>query len=282
MEDVIRKVLHSMSHSRVYTNAKPSVIHYNSPIEMALQESRLTKYVHESEFRFLETGSVARYLATTCVLNCVAMFVHARDGTTFCAHISPTVMDTALHEAIYIYGDRIMFKRMARRLKKVFGHMKASDLTISLVGGWSLADRCPVRMGHRIEYDGVWKFSSIIKTFVAQMFPGSRVDISQLNRFEGVGWDDRTSQHKMTRVALGEAFRIAVINRTTGKISLQTTDTCDLTGLQGEGASVPDRVKLEGVEHLSQMQERYRAFDFNWAAGDAVPTPVLQEYVGVL
>jgi hypothetical protein len=215
-------------------------------------------------------------------LNCIAIFVHASDGTAFCAHISPCTMDAALYEAICIRGDGILFSSMMKRLREVFKYKKPSELFISLVGGWGYADRYPLLEQFFAGDESMWTFSSVIYKFVTDTFPGSDVDVSHLNKFNGVCWADRTLFRKLSLVAVGEAFRIVAMETRTGKINLQTTDTCDLTNTQGYGVNIPRQVLCEGDKHLNKMNQRYDEFDFDWNTGDPMPTPVLQEYTGVL
>jgi hypothetical protein len=280
--NVISEVVARVSSGKSHTNATASIIEEGSMMGTMLQNLDVTKYVHEAEFRFLHPGGVAQYLATTSILNCIAIFVHSSDGIVFCAHLCPAVMITAVFETECIRRDGIVFPHMMKRLKHVFNHVKPSQLCISLVGGWSLADQYDKLKDFYPNDKEMWTFSSIVHKFISDTVPGSFVDVSHLNRFEGLDWADRTTVQKMERVALGEAFRIVAIDSTTGTVSVQTTDMCDLQCTQGVGVNVPSTVMVESIEHLEQMHQRYHSFNFGWDMGDPVPEPVLQEYIGIL
>jgi len=175
--------------------------------------------------------------------------------------------------------DGVVFGNMLVRMKEVFSDTKNSDLRISLVGGWRLADLHPtLREKYYPTEKSLWKFSAVVRKFAIDAFPGASLDTSELNRFDGVSWEDRTAYAKMKRVAVGEAFRIAVLDTSDGKISVQTTDLCDLTDNRSAGASIPSRIVLECEQHLLDMQQRAYKFKGTWSDGDPVPAPFLQEY----
>jgi hypothetical protein len=278
-EFVIHEVVSHVRRNTVETTAAPSVISYNSNIEMSLQNRKNTAWVHEAEFRFIGPENEHHLLATTCLLNCVALFVYSPKGHGFCAHISPIALQCGLQEAVVMRKDGVVFGNMLVRMKEVFSDTKNSDLRISLVGGWRLADLHPtLREKYYPTEKSLWKFSAVVRKFAIDAFPGASLDTSELNRFDGVSWEDRTAYAKMKRVAVGEAFRIAVLDTSDGKISVQTTDLCDLTDNRSAGASIPSRIVLECEQHLLDMQQRAYKFKGTWSDGDPVPAPVLQEY----
>ena len=245
---------------------------------MTLHDTEKTLYVYEAEFGFILPTSKFQVIATTCLINCVAIFVSSPGGTGFCAHISPSSMECSMQEAYEMRKDGLMFADMGLRLKKVFNSIKRSTIRISLVGGWRLADNFATDDATRSVRPGsVTSFSSAILEFINNIFPGVVVDTSRMNQFPGVSWTDRTPFSKLERVGRGQAFRIAAMDTASGTVFLQTTDISDLTtGDQVVGTRVPLSIAYEGTNRLEQMHLRTTFFT-NWTNSNSVPQPAMKE-----
>lgn len=259
-------------------NATASVIPSNSPLADLLNDVNMTAYVPESQFRVVHACDTP-LLCTTGVLNCIAVFVSIPGGAAFCAHVSPLSFKYSLQQMKFIRPGSVLFENMVDCLKKIFANVNHSDITISLVGGWKLADAYPkLQEIYYRKHPDKWTFSSVLVACVKDALPTAKIDISQLNRFDGVSWEDRTAFSKMKRVALGEAFRIVVLDTWTGVIKVQTTDLTELTGDKSVGVCIPRCILENSMRHLDEMYSRVHKFK-NKLFADENPQPVLHEYV---
>lgn len=165
---LLRAVVAHVRSTPAKSKATASVIPCSSDIQTSLQHLGTTAYVHESEFRFIRPGDRPRLLATTSLLNCIALFVHSPDGTGFCAHLSPCSLQCSIQEAVCMRKDGLVFRDMATRLREVFQGTENAALSVSLVGGWKVADNYhpKLRAGHYPSNDELWTFSSVVREFV--------------------------------------------------------------------------------------------------------------------
>ena len=278
IEYVIRSVVERVR--GMPENDSPCVctIDPKSVMGIALHTAETTLYVHEAEFGFVLPADNFRVIATTCLINCVALFVNSPCGTSFCAHISPCSTECSMREAYEIRKDGYMFADMGLRLKEVFNSIERSAMRISLVGGWTLADNFAANEGvHSARPDSVTSFSAVVLDFIKNIFPGVAVDTSNMNQFPGVSWIDRTPFSKLERVVRGQAFRIAAMDVLCGEISLQTTDLSDIsTEYPPCGTTVPVHIAHEGINRLEEMQMRALYFE-GWTNRSPVPQSTMNE-----
>jgi hypothetical protein len=276
---IVRQVIDDVQSNPVDTSATASVIPYESSLAKVIGDVNMTAYVPESQFRVLHACDTQYLLATTGILNCIAVFASLPGGSALCAHISPSSLEYSLDEIKFLRRGGLLFENMVDCLKRTFAGVNNADITINIVGGWRLADTYPkLEEIYYRKHPDKWTFSSVVLGCMKDALPGAKIDVSQLNRFDGVSWVDRTVFSKMKRVAIGEAFRIVVLNTRTGMIDVQTTDITDLTGEQSVGVSIPECILNESVGHLSEMNRRIDKFR-NKLFEDEIPPPVLHEFV---
>ena len=278
MNDVIRAVVERVRCMPENDSLDVCIIDAKSAMGVALHTAETTLYVHEAEFGFVLPADNFRVIATTCLINCVAIFVSSLGGTGFCAHISPCSTECSMREAYEIRKDGHMFADMGFRLKEVFNSIERSAMRISLVGGWTLADNFTANGGvHSARPDSVKSFSAVVLEFIKNIFPGVAVDTSNMNQFPGVSWIDRTPFSKLERVVRGQAFRIAAMDASSGKMSLQTTDLSDIsTEYIACGTTVPIHIAQEGIKRLEQMHMRALLFE-GWTNRSPVPQSTMHE-----
>jgi hypothetical protein len=253
-----------------------SVIHFESPVGVALQDTGKTAYFSEAQFKSQKPGDPHRYLATIGIANCISVFVHSVDGTVFGAHLNLVSMYYSLEEVKFVNPHGVVFQNMSDELEALFKDIDPSDITVSLVGGWRKADfGTKLKETFYRSQEHMWTFSNVVVKCIEDALPGVKIDKSKLNSFDGVSWENRTPQTKLKCAIAGEMFRIAVIDTHTGKVDVQTTDISDLTGDSTVGVCVPSSVVLSSLRHLVHMHTRIANFKKMVYNGE-VPESVLK------
>jgi len=238
----------------------PSIITPDSPLGSALQDRESTAYFYEAQFRALHPGSKQRFLATTGLYNCIAVFASSVGGRAFGAHID----QEALHSSLYDINVRgqggMILENMSRAMQRVFRDVDNTRVTISLVGGWKKADFVKdLQETYFPEEEDMWHFSAVVRRCVEEALPGASIDTSRLNVFDGLEFDQCTTRNKFRCTRQGQAFRVVVLLSNTGRIETQTTDETDLTAEFGPtGPQVPISVLRAGYRHLTQLRGRVR------------------------
>jgi hypothetical protein len=252
-----------------------SEIDPESSLGVALHDTGATAYFSESQFRIIEPSSTYRYIATTGVANCLAVFVSTPNGPSFGAHLNLVSMYYSLEE-VKLHGGEV-FQNMSTALKKAFDGVEASEITASVVGGWTQTDNGTKRKHNFERSQGrVWSFSSIVLDCLHNSLPGITVDTSKMNQFKGVSWEDRTQKTKLKCIVNGEAYRFVVLDRQTGIVRLQTTNLGDFLPDKGGGVMFPPRVLVSSLEDLAGMHSRVERFRRMAKRGGA-PDSILQQ-----
>ena len=268
-------------------------IQRTSLIGVALQMNEHAAYTPEGQYRFVQPGE-HRFLATCAICNCIAVFVTSPGHTSFCAHINPPSLVYGLQELKFrrqIVGGVVpIFKTMSHALTTAFNDVENSEITVSLIGGWKLADKMNgVNIDTYFKKDKTLRtFSSVVLKCVNDALPGAKIDTSRLNRFNGVGWEDRTAFSKVTKMAQGESYTVAALDTYTGRIHLQTssptdmlpenTDAMQLPAEASPCFTIPIAVLEDAYMHYVETDKRMR--DQNTSLlNRKIPEPVLHEYV---
>jgi hypothetical protein len=260
-----------------------------STVWRALQDLDQTAYVHEGQYRFVENGE-HRFLATLGICNCICIFAKSKT-TSFCAHLNPISFEYGLRELKFrqTIGGEVcvsIFKTMADSLMEAFKGVRNQDITVSLVGGWKLANYgTPSRMDLSKYYKHdkrLRTFSSIVLKFVNDTLPDAKIDTTYLNRFDGVSWEKRTTYSKVRKIAEGQSYSVAVLDTQTGKIHLQTSSITDMVNFNGketdEDFTIPDAILLEACRFNTEVYDHIREFTKSIFKQE-MPTPILREYV---
>jgi hypothetical protein len=260
------------------------VIFRDSEVGISIQDREKTAYVFENQYRLLQPDAPQQFMATTGILNCIALIVNVPGGASLFAHLTISSVCYSMDEAIFIKRGGGALQNMVDTLKHVFGEEDPVAVKVSLVGGWKLADH-GVKLKDKYYpcTPVMWTFSGVILDCVKRALPGVETDISCLNPFDGVSWADRTLQTKMQAVADGQALRVVVLNRTTGSIELQATDPTDLVETVNADLTtvrVPISVLVDTLRAQDAMITRATVFSAVWPHG-CIPPPVLEEYVAV-
>jgi hypothetical protein len=257
-----------------------AVIHRESPVGVALQETGKTAYFSEAQFKSQKPDDPHRYMATIGIANCICVFVHSVDGTSFGTHLNLVSMYYSLEAIKYVNPNGTVFQNMSDELKSLFKYVDPSDITVSLVGGWRKADfGTKLKETFYRSQKSMWTFSNVVVKCIEDALPGVKIDKSKLNCFDGVSWENRTPQTKLNSAIRGQMYRVAVMDTHTGKVYVQTTDISDLTGENTVGACVPPSVTLASLQHLVAMHARIANFKKMLRAGE-VPESVLQNCTG--
>ena len=258
-----------------------------SEVGVALRDLERTAYVPEGQFRFVQPGA-QRFLATYGICNCIAVFVTSPGQTAFCTHVNPGSFIWGLEEFKFrkkISGGGVVsiFKTMSDALTNAFKDVQKSKITVSLVGGWKLADHYNEwNLEKTFKKDkGLRTFSAVMLKCVKGALPGAKIDTSYLNRFDGVSLTDRTLYSKLQTMVKGESYDVAALDILTGQIHLQTsvhTRWLKLDETVDNGFILP--MDIERDVHMHQVGEDARIEDHLASIrADKMPMPVLQEYI---
>ena len=302
VESVFRAVIDDLTNTPPVMHPWSYSIPEDSLVGLALDDPDLTAWVGESQFRFIQPGAQV-LVATPSVYNCITVFASCPGGPTFGAHIGPAAFEYGVAEHTIRRrisgGGSPIFKGMSDALKKGYKDVRNSDITISLVGGWALTD--PLTQDVKFyKKQKIHTFSAVVLKCLRDCLPGARIDVSRLNRFNGVSWKDRTVHTKLLATARGETYRLAAIETESGKIWLQTTDITDVNSFMVEGSKPGTfelqtidttkasrdtdgtvRVPSEVADFIQEYTETNRRVHKHNAERrrNEIPEPVLHEYV---
>ena len=158
-ESVIREVVTDALADPVIPGTQTVDIAPDGLLGVDLHNLTKTAYFSEGQFRILDVISQYRYLATTGVANCLAVFAHTPSGKSFGAHLNLVSMYYSLEEAKTHGGG--VFQNMVDALKKAFVGIDTHCITISIVGGWQQADFGTKRKkAFNRTQEHMWSFSS--------------------------------------------------------------------------------------------------------------------------
>jgi hypothetical protein len=270
----------SKTPSTEVTWAAPASIKAGFPWERGGLET--TSYFLEAQFRELRPGSQQRFLATTGVLNCIAVLASSPDGRAFGAHINNAALLASLHATKVLWGPActrpasgqggMILENMSRAMQRAFRDVEPSQVTISLVGGHKKMDLLKELKGtYYPEEEEMWRFSGVVRRCVAEALPGARIDTSLLNRFNGVERESFTMDNKFRCFRQGQAYRVVVLDSHTGNVEMQSTDHSDFTTSKAERRHgypdflLPESVyeeecdsRMEVRQELSPMMTEYK------------------------
>ena len=210
----------------------PSIIDPDSPLGIALQDASCA-YFDEAQFRELPPGSQQRFLATTYVMNCIAVLACSSDGRAFGAHVNPSALDASVYEIKVQGHGSMILENMSKAMQRVFRDVDHSEVTISLVGGWKRTDFSTELKERYPAEETMWSFSAVVRRCVAEALPGASIDTSLLNRCEGLALEDRTVMDLVRVGCQGQFFQVVALDSHTGKVETQTPQSTDFTAGPG-------------------------------------------------
>jgi hypothetical protein len=254
---------------------------------MALEDLELTAYVPEGQFRFVQPDT-HQFLATFGICNCIAVFVNSPGQAAFCTHINPQSFEYGLDELKFrrqVSGGVVVsiFKTMSDALTTAFKDVKNSEITVSLVGGWKLADIHPrMNLEKYYKQDKTLRtFSAVVLKCVKDALPGAKINTSCLNNFDGVSWADRTPYSKLKKMAQGQSYDIAALDTHTGQIHLQTSSFAHMVETHAESGDdfmlpeiIAEGAYMHNVDGDKRMWDQVASI-----SNKKMPAPVLHEYV---
>jgi hypothetical protein len=285
-EDLLEMIVREEEANPPDMTAALSIPRY-SEVGVALQDLERTAYVPEGQFRFVQPGA-QQFLATFGICNCIAVFATSPGQTAFCTHINPGSFVWGLEEFKFrkkVGGGGVVsiFKTMSDALTTAFKDVKTSSITVSLVGGWKLADHHKKWNLDKIFKNdkGLRLFSTVVLKCVKDALPGAKIDTSYLNRFDGISWTNRTIYSKHKKIANGESYDVAALDILTGQIHLQTsayTRWLKVDETVDNGFILPmdiaEDVHMHSVGEIKRSQDALASLRAN-----KMPTPVLHEYI---
>ena len=154
--------------------ASRTIIDADSPLGVALGDTRTAAWFFEGQTSELRPGSKQRFLATLGVSSCITVFATSPDGQAFGAHVSSASL------AIWYAGIQSRWKGGAfmedfwRAMQDVFRGVDPSLVTINLVGGYTRMD-LELSSGLKKIYPdepSMWCFSGVMQRAVSEALPG--------------------------------------------------------------------------------------------------------------
>ena len=266
-EQIINGVISNAISSETDLVEDMNEIKSDGPLGLSLNDMKKTAYFSEAQFRILDAESSYRYLATTGVANCLAVFASTPTGPSFGAHLNLVSMYYSLEE-VKVHGGGV-FQNMVDALKKVFSDVENSQVTISVVGGWLQADLGTKRkQAYERTQEHMWSFSSVVLGCLETALPGATIDTSRMNQFDGVSWEKRTQKTKLKCIIDGQAYRFVVLDTHTGTLYVQRTNLGDFCLGKGGGVMFPDSVMVSSLTDLAEMHARVANFKYTCDTGD--------------
>ena len=252
-------------------------IAHDGPLGIDLHDETKTAYFSEAQFRILDVTATHRYLATTGVANCLAVFVSSPTGRSFGAHLNLVSLYYSMEEAKAHGGG--VFQNMVDALKNSFKNSEPCELSVHIVGGWIHAD-LGTKGKQKFErtQKQMWSFSGEVVECIKQALPGAKIDTSKMNIFQGVSWENRNQQTKLKCIVQGDAYRIAVLDSHTGKVYVQQTNLGDFCIGKGCGVMFPEWVLISSLTDLAAMHMRVAKFKKTLATRVGHES-ILQEYI---
>ena len=252
-------------------------IAHDGPLGIDLHDEKKTAYFSEAQFRTLDVTSTYRYLATTGVANCLAVFASTPTGKSFGAHLNLVSLYYSIEE-VKVHGGGV-FQNMVDALKTSFQNVEPREISVQIVGGWIQAD-LGTKGKQKFErtQKQMWSFSGEVIECIKQALPGAKIDTSKMNIFQGVSWEKRTQQTKLKCIVKGDAYRIAVLDSHTGNVYVQRTNLGDFCTGKGCGVMFPEWVLISSLTDLAAMHMRVAKFKKTLAAGVGHES-ILQEYI---
>ncbi|KAJ1495337.1 hypothetical protein T484DRAFT_1763059 [Baffinella frigidus] len=226
-----------------------TIIGADSPLGTALGDENTTAYFFEAQFRELLPGS-KRFLATINVYSCIAVFASSPDGRAFGAHINLSSLLSSLYENRRRGQGGMILSNMSKALQRVFRKVDQSKVTISLVGGHEKMDHSiALETKYYTKEEAMWRFSGVVRRCVAEALPGASIDVSLLNRFDGV--DVVTLEMEAQCCYQGQRFQVVALDSHTGNVVTQTKYTHDC--VHGKVGPVSESVVLSAGKHVQEM-----------------------------
>ena len=205
------------------------------PLREALGDLGATLYFYEAGFQGLSTHSQHRFLATIWVSSCITVFASGPHCRAFGAHVNGAqLLGSIMDERKPLLQFRKVLEDVSTSMQDVFRDVESSQVTISLVGGYTKQDYSGMERLKLFfpEEEALWCFSGVMRRWAAEALPGALIDVSLLNRFDGADWSESV-QNKAGHweapdrdqlMRQGQLFQVVALDSYTGNIVTQTKD----------------------------------------------------------